>query len=133
MQAKIKKLFIVDDDQVYHAISSFVLDKFEGVDKVEFYLNGEEAINELKGLKKEDFPDVILLDMNMPIMNGPEFLEAVKEIPDFGKLTKVFIMSTSDRPNDLQHANNEFVHDYYVKPISPRILNKVVASLQQGM
>ncbi|MBK0402005.1 response regulator [Adhaeribacter sp. BT258] len=83
--------------------------------------NGREALNMLKGeggaTKIIPKPSVVLLDINMPKMNGIEFLEAVRKDPEFRDLN-VFIMTTSNEESDRLAAQNLNATGYIVKPLS---------------
>ena len=83
--------------------------------------NGREALNMLRGeggaTKLNPTPKVVLLDINMPKMNGIEFLEAVRKDPEL-MLLNVFIMTTSNEETDRLAAQNLRATGYIVKPLS---------------
>jgi CheY-like chemotaxis protein len=83
--------------------------------------NGREALNMLRGeggsAKINPAPKVVLLDINMPKMNGIEFLEAVRQDPELMHLN-VFIMTTSNEETDRLAAQNLRATGYIVKPLS---------------
>lgn len=83
--------------------------------------NGREALNMLRGeggaTKLSPTPKVVLLDINMPKMNGIEFLEAVRKDPELMHLN-VFIMTTSNEETDRLAAQNLRATGYIVKPLS---------------
>ena len=83
--------------------------------------NGREALNMLRGeggaTKILPKPSVVLLDINMPKMNGIEFLEIVRHDPEFRDLN-VFIMTTSNEESDRLAAQNLGATGYIVKPLS---------------
>jgi CheY-like chemotaxis protein len=82
--------------------------------------NGREALKMLRGdgdepqIKK---PDVVMLDINMPRMNGLELLEVLRSDPEFTDLN-VFIMTTSDLESDRLKAQELSVSGYIIKPLS---------------
>ena len=83
--------------------------------------NGREALNMLRGeggaTPLNPTPKVVLLDINMPKMNGIEFLEAVRKDPELMHLN-VFIMTTSNEETDRLAAQNLRATGYIVKPLS---------------
>jgi CheY-like chemotaxis protein len=117
-QTKLKKLFVADDDTVFSYLLEFKLEKFKDrISELEFFKNGLELINELKKLNEEEAPEIILLDLNMDIMSGLEFLEEFKDLQKLKpSKTKVIILSTSNWTEDRSKAlSYDFVIDYFTK------------------
>jgi CheY-like chemotaxis protein len=79
--------------------------------------NGKEALNLLNDDNKPIAPDVILLDLNMPKMNGIEFLKTIRAEKKFQDL-KVFIMTTSSEFSDRATAEKLGISGYIIKPLS---------------
>ena len=94
--------------------------------------NGIEALNLLRGkveginLKK---PFVILLDLNMPKMNGFEFLEELRK-DDVLKNASVFVLTTSEHPTDIDNAHKYNIAGYIVKPLDREELLKSLSTLE---
>ena len=90
------------------------------------FKNGQEAIIALTEMLEEEIllPSVIFLDLNMPIMNGWEFLDDFIKIPKYkrGHVT-VFIVSSSIDPRDMERVKTyKAVNKFLVKPITPKDL-----------
>jgi CheY-like chemotaxis protein len=89
---------------------------------IKAFINGSEAINFLKGAahQADELPDIILLDINMPVMDGWEFLdEFVLLQPLFGKKIILYVVSSSISPNDMDRAKAiSAVTDYVIKPVT---------------
>lgn len=79
--------------------------------------NGKDALNLLSDAKNPVLPDVILLDLNMPKMNGIEFLKALRSEEKFQDL-KVFIMTTSSETSDRAITEELGISGYIIKPLS---------------
>jgi CheY-like chemotaxis protein len=79
--------------------------------------NGKEALNMLNDPKDPVLPDVVLLDLNMPKMNGIEFLTALRSEKKFQDL-KVFIMTTSSEAADRAITEKLGISGYIIKPLS---------------
>ena len=90
-------------------------------------LNGKEALDLLMDYRRHPLPDVILLDLNMPVMGGFEFLDAFRQlrIPGQAKV-QIVILSSSDDPVDIRRASEMGIHHYITKPVSLDKLGKVI-------
>jgi CheY-like chemotaxis protein len=116
-------ILLVDDDEINNFISIKLIKKALTTTEIVACLNGKFAIEQLiemqrKGLDK--LPDFILLDINMPVMNGWEFLDEYKRlsIDPLGK-TKIFIISSSVFSNDINKARSyPLVKSFISKPLS---------------
>ena len=69
-----------------------------------------------------ELPHVILLDVNMPIMDGHEMLEALRKTPECQNIS-VIMLTAKSQPHDITRANACDIEDYIVKPFSSRIGN----------
>lgn len=111
------KTVIVDDDSVFVMMLKklVVRDPFYGEPKD--FGNGQQAIDFLKTNYDPSSQYVIFLDINMPVMNGWEFLEGIREFADPNN-TMVFIVTSSINEADTRAAdNNEYVLEFLTKPI----------------
>lgn len=112
-------IFIVDDDLVYHFIMKKLFAKTELNVTTTYFFNGLQAIEEIK--QNKTVPDLILLDINMPICDGWQFLEEFKTIKQ--SLTKnvlVYLVSSSNDIADTskcEQFKNE-VQKYLNKPMT---------------
>jgi len=110
-----KPILLVEDDQVDVMTVKRVLKEIHVDNTLLLACNGEEALDLLNNSAVED-PGIILLDLNMPRMNGLEFLKAVKS----NALTKsipVIVLTTSRDDNDRLESFNHSVAGYMVKPV----------------
>ena len=116
-------VLLVDDDEINNFISIKLIKKALLNTEIMACLNGKFAIDQLYEIQKKDpakLPDYILLDINMPIMNGWEFLDEYKRlnIDPLGK-TKIFIISSSVFSNDINKARSyPLVKDFISKPLN---------------
>ncbi len=119
---KFNDVFVVDDDKVYHFILKNLLRKNNIEVNSRFFENGQDAIEGLKENSKNGttLPDLILLDINMPVMDGWQFLEEFRKIKgSLNKETVIYMVSSSNSPFDLNKAKdfpNE-IQDYFLKPV----------------
>lgn len=109
----IKKILSVEDDTTTHLLNKLYLDEAKFCENYIEVLNGQLALNYFVDLAKEEdsiskVPELILLDLNMPLMDGWEFLEIFeKDFPQFAEKTKIYILSSSINPNDKERATRE--------------------------
>jgi len=83
-------------------------------------LNGKEAIDLFNSYYQESrqLPDIVLLDLNMPIMDGFGFLEAFKRLPSPDKENvKIIVVTSSQDPNDISRAKELGIKQYLTKPL----------------
>jgi len=124
-------ILLVDDDEINNFISIKLIKKAISNANITACLNGRFAIDELTRIQKADpeaLPDFILLDINMPIMNGWEFLDEYKRlnIDPTGK-SKIYIISSSVFSNDISKARSyPLVKNFVSKPLS---VEKIVEML----
>src|SRR6201992_3202731 len=116
-------ILLVDDDEINNFISIKLIKKAVDNADIKACLNGKFAIDELSEIQRQDpskLPDYILLDINMPIMNGWEFLDEYKRlnIDPLGK-SKIYIISSSVFSNDINKARSyPLVKDFISKPLN---------------
>lgn len=121
-------VLLVDDDPVSHLIRSKIL-QYMGVSKINTVANGIEALNFVKSSEKDSFPDIIFVDINMPVLNGFGFIEAFMNlsIPDKGKI-HIILLTSSSNPLDLQRAK-ELGVCCLTKPMSENSIRPILESL----
>jgi CheY-like chemotaxis protein len=115
----IKRVILIDDDEISNFLSISLIRKIDPEIEIIPFRNGKEALDYLKseGAAKRK-SNLILLDIRMPVMNGFEFLEEVRnsdlKIKDS---MRVVMLSSSDNPRDLEKAKSFEVLGYINKPL----------------
>lgn len=115
---QIRSVLVVDDDPASNFLTQLLLRKSGTVAHVAVAANGKEALDyvtEHRG--KNGFPDLILLDINMPLMDGFEFLYHFQQLP-YNHLTRVVLLSSSVSSKDAQKAAKYQVKDFINKPLT---------------
>lgn len=119
---KIKNLWVIDDDDIFH----FAVRKHLEMEKLSLnikgFTHGEEALYALLDMQPDDenFPDMILLDINMPVMDGWEFAEEYdKKCDPTTKKVPVIMISSSVHNSDVSRvAEFSNVLSYVTKPVT---------------
>ncbi len=107
------------EDAILHLIPDVQLSKVT---------NGNAVINHLKDLTDHDLPHLIILDYNMPQMNGLQVLSRMSEITRYQSIPKV-ILSTSGSPKDVRECKERGALEYYIKPNTITELNQLVRKI----
>lgn len=117
-----KTILIIDDEIVDCLVHSKILEKGNYAEQVLTLNSGKAALEYLNNLIKNNFhwPSYIFLDINMPTMNGFQFIEEFSKYPDILKeQTKIYILSSSINPKDKEKAKtNPLVEDFLIKPLT---------------
>ena len=128
-----KIIWIIDDDVIYQTIINKLIKKSGVFSTHSSFMNGKEAITTLDNTLKnnnEFIPDIILLDINMPVMDGWEFMDEIKKIKSkFNKQIIIYIVSSSIALED-RNKSKTFtdIIGYIPKPISVEDLITIVES-----
>ncbi len=127
---KIESCCIIDDDPIFIYGTKRLMNEIEFCESIIVYNNGQDALDGLLELSEsgQKIPPFIFLDLNMPIMDGWEFLEELSKIPSNKlKKTTIYIISSSVDPRDLEKVKNyKAVNNYILKPITPTDLETVL-------
>ena len=117
-----KTIWVVDDDTIYQIIVNKIIQKSEMFSTISSFKNGKDAINAVSNSlnNMESFPDIILLDINMPIMDGWEFMEELQVLkPSINKQIIVYIVSSSIAVEDKNKAKSyPDILGYLSKPVN---------------
>lgn len=128
---KVSRALIIDDDEINNFICIKNIRDANFAGDASFCLRAREALDLLQAAagNVDEVPDVIFLDINMPLMNAWEFLEEYKQLlPKLGKEVSLFILSSSVYRKDVDKSTTyDVVKDYLVKPLSKSKLEKLMS------
>jgi CheY-like chemotaxis protein len=130
MNKKLKCILLVDDNPDDNFFHTRVIKKSDAAEIIVAKQNGQDALNYLKSKKDNEapHPDLIFLDINMPGMNGWEFLEEYRMLDEKFKSRAIVIMlTTSDNPDDKIKAKAMNVaSDFKTKPLTKEMLEEII-------
>lgn len=125
-----QSICIVDDDEVYKFFVKKILKIKNLAEDVLTFPDGEEAYNFIEQNKNnpEKLPDIIFLDINMPIMDGFQFMEAYSKIKDkIEKKITIYMITSSIDPVDLEKSKKYVeISDFISKPITAEVLQRII-------
>lgn len=117
----IKRLWLVDDDPIFVGLTRKMMDKMLFTGNIEVFLNGQLALEHLrqKGEVEGDLPQVIFLDLMMPVLDGWGFLDEYRKMAESVKRNiTLYILSSSNSPQDIKRARkNQEISGFITKPI----------------
>lgn len=132
---KLKAVLLVDDDSVCSWLNKTILEELQVIESIECLYNGEAALDYLTKITSSTerteapCPDIIFLDLNMPVVDGFEFLDRLSQIASCRHLsTRVVMLSSSYAHRDISRAANHDIHCYLVKPLTIEKALEVVQS-----
>lgn len=125
-----KNIYVIDDDPIFKLITRKILERQGKFSNMLFFENGLEGLTALKDVIKSGkggIPGTILLDIEMPVMSGWDFMNEFVKIPfEFRKEIDVYIVSSSLTDDDKQKAANYYeIKEYITKPLTTEALNKI--------
>lgn len=133
---KVQLCCIIDDDPIFVYGTKRIIKEVDFAESILVYPNGQDALDGLTKMviAKEPLPDVIFLDLNMPILNGWEFLDEFKNCQSQrSKSITIYIISSSVDPRDLERVKDyNQVDTYILKPITPDDLAKIIGAPVEG-
>ena len=114
------RTIIVDDDEIVTFLQKKIVSKCELDPDPYSFKDAGAALNFLNKDSDPEMNYLIMLDINMPNMNGWEFLENLKKVPDNDRFHVVMVTSSIDRKDKRDAANDPHVVDFIEKPVSAR-------------
>ena len=130
---KIKLLCVIDDDEIYTFLIKRIIKHADVAENTIFFKNGLEALEFFvdKKMQPEELPELILLDINMPILDGWQFLDGYSKLaPIIKKDITLYMTSSSEDQDDYNRAMSIGpVKDFIQKPIDVDVLKKLVEQM----
>ncbi|MFB9862297.1 response regulator [Rufibacter immobilis] len=128
---KIKSILLIEDDEITNFLNQTVIEETDLAEEIITALNGYEGLKYLQSLTSaEEFPSLILLDINMPVLDGFSFMDEYKKLPLAQEAaTKIVVLSTSSNATDVGQMRYLGISTCLLKPLNSQDFQKVVESL----
>ena len=128
--SQIANVFLIDDSETFNYINLKTMEKAGFAKTIKTFDSGSTALAyiwKLSPSHPEKFPDMIFLDLNMPVMSGWEFLDSIKNLAGtILKNCKLFILTSSIDRADIDHSDQyTMVSDFISKPLTVKTLESL--------
>lgn len=123
-----KGFLLVDDDQITNYLNKSVIEKYNFAKEIIIKTNGWDALNylEVDCMEKKKYPNLVILDLNMPGMDGFEFLFEFERICKSVRTdTVVVVLTTSRNPDDILRLRQIGSYDILPKPLTANKLESI--------
>lgn len=130
----INKTCIIDDDEIFVIVAKKIMKVAKFSDDVLIFRNGKEAICHFRENQNnsDQIPDIIFLDLNMPLMDGWDFLTEIEKVP-LEKEIRIFIFTSSIDPNDQKRSEGfKLVESFIEKPLTMEKLRNITNMLNEN-
>jgi len=126
MSVAYKICLLIDDNYIDNFVTRRILESGHFADEIVVRQSPTDAIEALR--EGEVKPDVIFLDIRMPLMSGFEFLQEYDKLDDDQKGAKIFMLSSSLDPTDFKRSTeNKYITQFIHKPLTHKILEELSA------
>ncbi|TGD77119.1 response regulator [Hymenobacter wooponensis] len=125
---KLSSILLIDDDKTTNFLNRLLLEGLQVADKILVAQNGQEALSIIEQqCQEQGCPPLILLDVNMPVMNGFEFLEAYEPLEYGAKESVVIVMlTTSLHPRDMARLQDLSIQGFLSKPLTKQMVQELL-------
>lgn len=126
---KLRSILLVDDDPIANFLHELLIEEMGITSELTIAKDGKEALEKISNCNSlKSFPDLILLDINMPGMNGFDFLrEFTKMNLEEKKLIKIVMLTSSMATQDLEKAKEFNVNGYIPKPLKYDSIKRIIS------
>jgi response regulator of citrate/malate metabolism len=133
---KINCVLLIDDDGTTNFINYRIVKKLNITDHIQTEYNGEKALNFIQHYSEKnnsDSPELIILDLKMPVLNGFEFLDYWK-LKKFSNKenVKIFVLTTSNHSDELEQLKKKYEIEYVNKPLTEKKLQEMTGIKPAG-
>jgi CheY-like chemotaxis protein len=122
---QVENVLLIDDDEISNFLTATVLRNSQVFGHIQVTSDGQEALGWLETQQQATgrYPDLILLDLNMPNMNGFNFLKSLRNLPGTNPKSRIIILSTSNYQEDFENLKRfPEVEVFLPKPLTEESL-----------
>ncbi len=133
MSKRMAKILLVEDNEGDIVLTMEALKDSQLPNEVIIKKDGEAALSYLKEMgnsKLNQLPDLVLLDINLPKMNGHEVLTEIKSDPTLRKIP-IIVLTTSSSENDIQEAYSKHANCYITKPVDVNDFLQITSKIEE--
>lgn len=131
---KLERILIIDDNTISSWLNQTLLERSGLVETIDVISDGQSALDFLQQCSSRPFqptascPDLILLDLDMPVVNGFDVLEEMQKSEKNAWLIadRIIVLTTTINPKDLEKAKAYHIHDFLVKPLTETKIKSVL-------
>lgn len=133
---KLRNILLIDDDPICTWLNKSFLEDLKISDQIICHSDGLSALEHLQkicqGQSEALMPDLIFLDLNMPVVDGFEFLQKINTLPGCSSQLseRVVVLTTSMHSKDLEKAKSFKIKEYLTKPLTYNKIKSVLEQLQ---
>lgn len=123
---KSKKIYIIDDDKIALLITKNIFSQVSHELNISCFSSSIEILNKFKE-KEIEQPDILIVDINMPIITGFELIDALVELPHFNTNMKIYIQSSSIRQSELEFVSqSKHIHKHFEKYMTANDIKNIL-------
>jgi len=134
---KMNEIMLIDDDRATNYLSQYIIGELDCCENLSIHDMAQDALDDIQNRldAHSPLPDVIFLDLNMPRINGWEFLEIYEQfdLHAYDKPPSIYVVSTTMNPNDRLRAESvDSVTKFYAKPLTAQIILETIADQEEN-
>lgn len=116
---KLNSILLIDDDKVTNYLHSIVIKDMGVSNRIEIKQNGKDGLKFLAECNQAgNMPEIILVDLKMPVMDGFEFVDSYRKMGFPEDNTKIVMLTTSSNPKDIEKMKEKGINDFFDKPLT---------------